>query len=502
MGRMSPDYYVQDGVVPRTRLPEVLRRIGELSARARPARRQRLPRGRRQPPPARPLRRGQGRDGSRQGARGGDPRRPASTPAARSPASTASASTRPARCRQMFSERDLEAFERLRRAFDPDGLANPGKVIPTPRLCGEVPGPYRMHPLERIGRCRAFLACQPRAGRRAALRGAAPRAGTVRIGDDLDTVGPRPRARARGGRPHVHGRGGHPAVGLDAALGRHGQRLSLDPPGDPTIGACLAANLSGPLRHRFGAPRDLVLGVTLVLADGTVANAGGKVVKNVAGYDLGKLVCGSLGRLALIAPRRACACTRSRRRPARSSSRRAMPAAAVAAVLALAARPERGRHPPSGPGRGALRGGRRGRARRRSTRPRRWSAASEPATTCGTRRGQRQGAAHGRVRFAPGRAPRHARSSSPEAIVRPAAGIAYVPAAGADRRPPRPVRSAAGAGAGALRPARDARMSIADSDVLRALTSDCVHCGFCLPTCPTYVCSGARRWTRRAAGSS
>ena len=53
------------------------------------------------------------------------------------------------------------------------------------------------------------------------------------------------------------------------------------------------AGLSGPLRHRFGAPRDLVLGVTLVLADGTVVNAGGKVVKNVAGYDLGKLVCGS-----------------------------------------------------------------------------------------------------------------------------------------------------------------------------------------------------------------
>src|SRR5262249_27774668 len=84
-------------------------------------------------------------------------------------------------------------------------------------------------------------------------------------------------------------------------LAPSGQRLLLDPPGDPTIGACLAANLSGPLRHRFGAPRDLVLGVTLVLADGSVANAGGKVVKNVAGYDLGKLVCGSRGTLALIA---------------------------------------------------------------------------------------------------------------------------------------------------------------------------------------------------------
>ena len=87
---------------------------------------------------------------------------------------------------------------------------------------------------------------------------------------------------------------------LNDVLGERGQRLSLDPPGDPTVGALLADNLSGPLRHRFGAPRDLVLGVTLVLADGTVASAGGKVVKNVAGYDLARLVCGSRGRLALI----------------------------------------------------------------------------------------------------------------------------------------------------------------------------------------------------------
>jgi glycolate oxidase FAD binding subunit len=87
---------------------------------------------------------------------------------------------------------------------------------------------------------------------------------------------------------------------LRAVLAAAGQRLSLDPPGDPTIGALLARNVSGPLRHRFGAPRDLVLGTTLVLADGTIASAGGKVVKNVAGYDLARLVCGSDGRLAFI----------------------------------------------------------------------------------------------------------------------------------------------------------------------------------------------------------
>ncbi len=88
---------------------------------------------------------------------------------------------------------------------------------------------------------------------------------------------------------------------LRALLEPHGQMLALDPPGDPTIGACLAADLSGPRRHRYGAARDLVIGVTVVLADGTVASSGGKVVKNVAGYDLGKLFCGSRGRLGLIA---------------------------------------------------------------------------------------------------------------------------------------------------------------------------------------------------------
>ena len=88
---------------------------------------------------------------------------------------------------------------------------------------------------------------------------------------------------------------------LNLRLAAHSQMLALDPPGNPTIGACIAANLSGPRRHRYGTPRDLVIGVTVVLADGTIASSGGKVVKNVAGYDLGKLFCGSEGRLGLIA---------------------------------------------------------------------------------------------------------------------------------------------------------------------------------------------------------
>jgi glycolate oxidase FAD binding subunit len=88
---------------------------------------------------------------------------------------------------------------------------------------------------------------------------------------------------------------------LQVQLARAGQRLSLDPPElGATLGGIVAAAASGPLRHRFGAPRDLLLGITVVLADGTVAKAGGKVVKNVAGYDLGKLFAGSLGTLGVV----------------------------------------------------------------------------------------------------------------------------------------------------------------------------------------------------------
>ena len=87
---------------------------------------------------------------------------------------------------------------------------------------------------------------------------------------------------------------------LSDALALHGQRLSLDPPGDPMLAECLLDDLSGPLSHRFGTMRDLVIGVSVVLPDGLRASSGGKVVKNVAGYDLAKLFCGSRGRLGSV----------------------------------------------------------------------------------------------------------------------------------------------------------------------------------------------------------
>ena len=89
---------------------------------------------------------------------------------------------------------------------------------------------------------------------------------------------------------------------VNAQLALAGQWLPLDPvfTDRSTIGGLIATNACGPSRHRYGAPRDLILGVDLALADGRTAKAGGRVVKNVAGYDLARLVCGSFGSLAVV----------------------------------------------------------------------------------------------------------------------------------------------------------------------------------------------------------
>jgi glycolate oxidase FAD binding subunit len=92
---------------------------------------------------------------------------------------------------------------------------------------------------------------------------------------------------------------GIPISDLNRELAGHGQWLPIDAAAESTtIGGAIATNDAGPLRHRYGTPRDQVIGVRLATADGRLAVAGGQVVKNVAGYDLGKLVAGSFGTLA------------------------------------------------------------------------------------------------------------------------------------------------------------------------------------------------------------
>jgi glycolate oxidase FAD binding subunit len=89
---------------------------------------------------------------------------------------------------------------------------------------------------------------------------------------------------------------------LQSALAQHGQYVALDPlwPEAATVGGIVATNDSGALRLRYGSLRDLIIGMTIVLADGTIAHTGGKVVKNVAGYDLHKLMTGAFGTLGVI----------------------------------------------------------------------------------------------------------------------------------------------------------------------------------------------------------
>jgi len=94
---------------------------------------------------------------------------------------------------------------------------------------------------------------------------------------------------------------GMPLARAQATFAEAGQMLALDPPDDgATVGGVVATADSGPLRARYGGVRDLVLGVRAALADGTIVKSGGKVIKNVAGYDLAKLFAGSFGTLGAI----------------------------------------------------------------------------------------------------------------------------------------------------------------------------------------------------------
>jgi glycolate oxidase FAD binding subunit len=135
---------------------------------------------------------------------------------------------------------------------------------------------------------------------------------------------------------------GVPLARAQETFGAAGQMLSVDPPlgaGDAaTIGGTIATADSGPLRHRFHALRDLVIGVTIALPDGSVARAGGKVIKNVAGYDLAKLMTGAFGTLGVICQ----VSVRLHPRPGLTATARAAgddPALLAAVAAALAQRP-------------------------------------------------------------------------------------------------------------------------------------------------------------------
>jgi len=122
-------------------------------------------------------------------------------------------------------------------------------------------------------------------------------------GDILDTRGYRGIVEYEPSELVLTARCGTPLSEIESALEAHGQHLAFEPPrfgGDPTLGGVIAAGLSGPRRASAGAARDFALGAQLLDARGELLRFGGQVMKNVAGFDVSRLLCGSLGILGLI----------------------------------------------------------------------------------------------------------------------------------------------------------------------------------------------------------
>jgi glycolate oxidase FAD binding subunit len=143
-------------------------------------------------------------------------------------------------------------------------------------------------------------------GRSVRVRGGATKLGWGGTGDpvavELETAGLDAIVEHNVGDFTAILQAGVPLAKAQERFRAEGQMFALDPPlgSGATIGGVIATADSGPLRHRYGGVRDLVVGITVALSDGTLAKAGGKVIKNVAGYDLGKLFAGSHGTLGLI----------------------------------------------------------------------------------------------------------------------------------------------------------------------------------------------------------
>ena len=311
----------------------------------------------------------------------------------------------------MFGEDDLAAMQRLRRAFDPRGLANPGQALPDAAALRRGAGPVPRAPTREGRACRPVLTILEH-----------------EPGDLTCIV-----------------EGGIRLSVLCAALAEHGQRLSLDPPGDPTLAECLLDDLSGPLRHRFGddaRPRDRRHG-------------------RAAGRDAREL--GRQGREERrgLRPRASSSAARAggsarverlalRLHPLPAAARTVVDARGLAGAAPVAARAERGRPRR----RDACTCSSRDRSAR-STRRRARSAARRPSRGTSCARCRRE--LPGRVRWDGEAAP----------LVRPGPRVAYV----AQAREP------------AWSPLAE---RVRGGDVQPELIADCVHCGFCLPTCPTY----------------
>lgn len=247
----------------------------------------------------------------------------------------------------IFTDDDMDAMLRVRAAFDPLGLMNPGKIIPVLRGCGEAravaslsnngavepvnnsTGPLIFRPKERgvsspsavsESSAAAPLVVTPTSTEEVCeiMRQALAQKRSVTpagAGTWLDTGNRLTRTDLVVKTTRLHRIIEHEPADLIASaeagvtlhefnseLGKGGQWLPLDPPDDLhcTLGGIIATGLAGPQRSGYGPPRAFVIGMQVVLADGRAIKAGGRVVKNVAGYDLCKLFTGSYGTLGVI----------------------------------------------------------------------------------------------------------------------------------------------------------------------------------------------------------
>jgi glycolate oxidase subunit GlcD len=243
----------------------------------------------------------------------------------------------------VFSDADMNAMLRVRAAFDPLGLCNPGKIVPLLRGCGEakaIATEVPQHAEVRVHSVTRMNADETHGLSVAQIVGDAhviAQNGTMIVSPaSVEEISEVLKLASREGWSVLPAGGmtwlkskadlivstqrlnqivehepadliavaqaGVRLVDFNAKLAENGQWLPLDPPDDgrATIGGVVATGLGGPQQFGYGRPRNSVIGMKVVLAEGSLIKAGGRVVKNVAGYDLCKLFTGSFGSLGII----------------------------------------------------------------------------------------------------------------------------------------------------------------------------------------------------------
>ena len=227
----------------------------------------------------------------------------------------------------VFSDADMNAMLSVRAAFDPSGLCNPGKIVPMLRGCGEGRAVAEPLPKSVVTPPRQEISKAPRSIQSKSDQSVLVSPGSIE--ELADVVRSASRISPVGGMTWLCGnadvrvstarlnqiiehepadliavaQAGVTLSDFNAKLAENGQWLPLDPPDDgrATLGGVVATGLGGAQQFGYGRPRGSVIGMKVVLADGSVIKAGGRVVKNVAGYDLCKLFTGSYGTLGIIA---------------------------------------------------------------------------------------------------------------------------------------------------------------------------------------------------------